>query len=202
MTDSERHWQAAYSAKSAQERSWTSDGGESLRVIMKYKPDRASAVIDVGGGASPLAYKLIEAGYVDVSVVDISQQALDEAHTNAPLGSSATSICADVREWIPTRGYDVWHDRAVLHFLVDDEDRLRYARLATGALNTSGILIVAVFAEDGPEMCSGLPVRRATQDDIVALFGAEFLLEDRFREIHRTPWGAEQPFNWVVLRRN
>jgi trans-aconitate methyltransferase len=148
---------------------------------MKYKPDRASAVIDVGGGASPLAYKLIEAGYVDVSVVDISQQALDEAHTNAPLGSSATSICADVREWIPTRGYDVWHDRAVLHFLVDDEERLRYARLATGALNTSGILIVAVFAEDGPEMCSGLPVRRATQDDLVALFGAEFLLEDCFR---------------------
>lgn len=202
MTDPKRHWQAAYSAKSAHERSWTSDGAESLRVILKYKPDRTSGVVDVGGGASPLAHRLMEAGYVDVSVVDISQQALDEACTNAPFGSSATSICVDVREWTPTRGYDVWHDRAVLHFLVDDDDRRRYARLATGTLNKSGILIVAAFAEDGPEMCSGLPVRRATQDGLVALFGAGFLLEDRFREIHRTPWGAEQPFNWVVLRKN
>jgi predicted GNAT superfamily acetyltransferase len=111
-------------------------------------------------------------------------------------------MCADIREWTPAHNYDVWHDRAVLHFLVDEDDRLRYARLVTEALNKTGILIVAAFAEDGPEMCSGLPVRRATQDDLVALFGDGFSVADRFREMHRTPWGSEQPFNWIVLCRH
>ena len=202
MTELREHWQAAYSEKAVDQRSWSSDADVSLRLIQRYSSRFDVRIVDVGGGASPLAHRLIEVGYLDVSVVDISQQALDEARMATPSGSRVTWMCTDIREWTPARNYDVWHDRAVLHFLVDEDDRLRYARLVTEALNKTGILIVAAFAEDGPEMCSGLPVRRATQDGLVALFGDGFSVADRFREMHRTPWGSEQPFNWVILRRH
>lgn len=202
MTELREHWQAAYSEKAVDQRSWSSDADVSVRLIQQYSPRVDARIVDVGGGASPLAHRLIEVGYLDVSVVDISQQALDEARMSTPSGSRVTWMCADIREWTPAHNYDVWHDRAVLHFLVDEDDRLRYARLVTEALNKTGILIVAAFAEDGPEMCSGLPVRRATQDDLVALFGDGFSVADCFREMHRTPWGSEQPFNWIVLRRH
>ena len=208
MTELQEHWQAAYISKSAAQRSWSNEADTSFRLIVQHAPALESIVVDVGGGASPLGVRLVTAGYNDVSVMDISEHALDEARTSSKRAGSGTVseqvmwICADIRTWRPSHTYDVWHDRAVLHFLVDQEERDAYSRLASTSLKPGGFLIVATFSEDGPETCSGLPVRRSTHDDLSALFGPSFEEIERFREKHHTPWGSVQPFNWSVFRRN
>ncbi|MGA1170301.1 MAG: class I SAM-dependent methyltransferase, partial [Ilumatobacteraceae bacterium] len=169
--------------------------------ITRYAPTAQASVVDVGGGASPLAGRLVAEGYLDVTVVDISQRAIEEARTSLPMSMSVTWVCADVRTWEPGRTFDVWHDRAVLHFLSDSAERAAYARLARRTVNGGGLFIVSSFAEDGPETCSGLPVARATHEQLSALFDEGFHDVERFRETHITPWGSEQPFNWLVLRR-
>jgi 2-polyprenyl-3-methyl-5-hydroxy-6-metoxy-1,4-benzoquinol methylase len=208
MTELREHWQAAYTSKSAEQRSWSDQADTSFGLVHKHAPNPNFSIVDVGGGASPLAVKLITAGYNDVTVVDISQQALDEARTGGEATGVGTAIehvkwvCTDVRTWQPNCTYDVWHDRAVLHFLVDEAERVAYSRLAATSMRPSGILIVATFSEDGPEACSGLPVRRSTHDELLSLFGSSVTEIERFREEHHTPWGSVQPFNWSVFRRS
>ncbi|MGA1442426.1 MAG: class I SAM-dependent methyltransferase [Ilumatobacteraceae bacterium] len=201
MSTAREHWDTAYDTKSVAERSWSSDAETSVRLITRYAPPAQASVVDVGGGASPLAGRLVAEGYLDVTVVDISQRAIEEARTSLPMSMSVTWVCADVRTWEPGRTFDVWHDRAVLHFLSDSVERTAYARLARRTVNGGGLLIVSCFAEDGPETCSGLPVARATHEQLSALFDEGFHDVERFRETHITPWGSEQPFNWLVLRR-
>ncbi|MGA1743919.1 MAG: class I SAM-dependent methyltransferase [Ilumatobacteraceae bacterium] len=201
MSTAREHWDTAYDTKSVVERSWSSDAETSVRLITRYAPTAQASVVDVGGGASPLAGRLVAEGYLDVTVVDISQRAIEEARTSLPMSMSVTWVCADVRTWEPGRTFDVWHDRAVLHFLSDSAERAAYARLARRTVNGGGLLIVSSFAEDGPETCSGLPVARATHEQLSALFDEGFHDVERFRETHITPWGSEQPFNWLVLRR-
>ena len=201
MSTAREHWDTAYDTKSVVERSWSSDAETSVRLITRYAPTAQASVVDVGGGASPLAGRLVAEGYLDVTVVDISQRAIEEARTSLPMSMSVTWVCADVRTWEPGRTFDVWHDRAVLHFLSDSAERAAYARLASRTVNGGGLLIVSSFAEDGPETCSGLPVARATHEQLSALFDEGFHDVERFRETHITPWGSEQPFNWLVLRR-
>ncbi|MGA0377804.1 MAG: class I SAM-dependent methyltransferase [Ilumatobacteraceae bacterium] len=201
MSTAREHWDTAYDTKSVVERSWSSDAETSVRLITRYAPTAQASVVDVGGGASPLAGRLVAEGYLDVTVVDISQRAIEEARTSLPMSMSVTWVCADVRTWEPGRTFDVWHDRAVLHFLSDSAERAAYARLARRTVNGGGLFIVSSFAEDGPETCSGLPVARATHEQLSALFDEGFHDVERFRETHITPWGSEQPFNWLVLRR-
>ncbi|MGA0043213.1 MAG: class I SAM-dependent methyltransferase [Ilumatobacteraceae bacterium] len=201
MSTAREHWDTAYDTKSVAERSWSSDAETSVRLITRYAPTAQASVVDVGGGASPLAGRLVAEGYLDVTVVDISQRAIEEARTSLPMSMSVTWVCADVRTWEPGRTFDVWHDRAVLHFLSNTAERAAYARLARRTVNGGGLLIVSSFAEDGPETCSGLPVARATHEQLSALFDEGFHDVERFRETHITPWGSEQPFNWLVLRR-
>ena len=201
MSTAREHWDTAYDTKSVVERSWSSDAETSVRLITRYAPTAQASVVDVGGGASPLAGRLVAEGYLDVTVVDISQRAIEEARTSLPMSMSVTWVCADVRTWEPGRTFDVWHDRAVLHFLSDSAERAAYARLARRTVNGGGLFIVSSFAEDGPETCSGLPVARATHEQLSALFDDGFHVVERFREAHVTPWGSEQPFNWLVLRR-
>ncbi|MFZ9776554.1 MAG: class I SAM-dependent methyltransferase [Ilumatobacteraceae bacterium] len=201
MSTAREHWDTAYDTKSVAERSWSSDAETSVRLITRYAPTAQASVVDVGGGASPLAGRLVAEGYLDVTVVDISQRAIEEARTSLPMSMSVTWVCADVRTWEPGRTFDVWHDRAVLHFLSDSAERAAYARLARRTVNGGGLFIVSSFAEDGPETCSGLPVARATHEQLSALFDEGFHDVERFRETHITPWGSEQPFNWLVLRR-
>ena len=197
------HWETSYRTKPADQRSWSTDADTSLRLITRHVPASSAGVVDVGGGASPLAQRLVTHGYSDVTVVDVSQTAIDEAIAGAGAMSAdlVTWVCADVRSWQPGRTFDVWHDRAVLHFLIASQDRDAYAKLVTQSLNPLGILILASFAEDGPESCSGLPVMRATHDQLSELFGGHFDRLEVFREVHHTPWGSEQPFNWLVMRR-
>ena len=201
VSTAREHWDTAYDTKSVVERSWSSDAETSVRLITRYAPTAQASVVDVGGGASPLAGRLVAEGYLDVTVVDISQRAIEEARTSLPMSMSVTWVCVDVRTWEPGRTFDVWHDRAVLHFLSDSAERAAYARLARRTVNGGGLFIVSSFAEDGPETCSGLPVARATHEQLSALFDEGFHDVERFRETHITPWGSEQPFNWLVLRR-
>jgi trans-aconitate methyltransferase len=111
-------------------------------------------------------------------------------------------VRSDVLDWSPDRAYDVWHDRAVFHFLSNDAERARYVERATEAVRPGGAVIVASFAADGPTHCSGLPVRRHTADDLAGTFASAFTLESNEREEHVTPAGGTQPFTWAVLRRD
>ncbi len=109
-------------------------------------------------------------------------------------------VRADLLEWEPDRRYELWHDRAVFHFLVEERDRERYLTTLNDALAPGGHVIVATFADDGPEMCSGLPVRRYTAEASLAALGEGFELVEKRREVHVTPRGASQPFTWVAAR--
>lgn len=161
-----------------------------------------AAVIDVGGGASTLAVELVHRGFGDVTVLDVSARAVDAARSQ--LGAEADRVdvvVADVLSWKPERRFDVWHDRAVFHFLVDAEDRARYLATLEATLSPGGRVIVATFALDGPEQCSGLPTAHYDESSLVAMFGAGYQLVESRREEHRTPAGGVQPFTWVALRR-
>ncbi|NCV46816.1 MAG: class I SAM-dependent methyltransferase [Actinobacteria bacterium] len=195
------HWDEAYHGKAVDQRSWSSDAATSLRIIGQCQPRRSASIVDVGGGASPLAGQLVKQGYENVTVLDVSQKALDEAYRVCDVGDRVRWICADIRTWQPDFRFDVWHDRAVLHFLIDAADRTRYLNTVHRLLNSRGLVVLAGFAEDGPGQCSGLPVRRASHEDLIQMFGGEFKVVERFREIHLTPWTSEQPFNWLVMQR-
>jgi SAM-dependent methyltransferase len=174
----------------------------SLGLIENAAPDRGSAVIDVGGGEATLVDDLVARGYHDVSVLDISQVAIEFAKTR--LGPAATSvhwITGDITqvELAPDR-YDLWHDRAVFHFLTEAEDRAAYVHQVARAVKPSGHVIVATFGPEGPEKCSGLDVVRYDPASLHAQFGPKFRLLDSRTELHKTPWGAPQQFMYCFCR--
>lgn len=193
---SEQHWDAAY-AGGDEDRSWTEHGERDSFPIICELARRDDAILDVGGGSSRLAGDLAAAGYRDVTVVDISPAALRLARDRAP---DAALLQADVLAWSPPRRYALWHDRAVLHFFTDDGDRRRYVDTLRRALAVDGHVVIASFAPDGPDRCSGLPVRRAGVDELAALLGPPFAVVRAWRAVHTTPAGADQPFTWVVAR--
>ncbi len=171
----------------------------SIELIDDLSPPRETAVVDVGGGASRLIDVLLDEGFSDVSVVDVSDVAL--AEVGRRVGPTAASLIhADLLAWTPTRRYGLWHDRAVLHFLVDPAERNRYVEVLHLALKPGGYVVVGVFAFDGPERCSGLPVVRYSADALSELLGADFEVVAHRREEHVTPTGAIQPFTWLTAR--
>jgi 2-polyprenyl-3-methyl-5-hydroxy-6-metoxy-1,4-benzoquinol methylase len=197
------HWDQVYATRGVDEVSWFQrDPAMSLRLVRTAVPERSGAIVDVGAGASLLVDHLLDDGYRDVTLVDVSEQALATVRTR--LGDRAGSVdfvCTDVTAWTPPREYDVWHDRAVFHFLTDEDARSAYVSRAATAVRRQGALIIATFAADGPTHCSGLPVRRHSADDLRHEFDGAFVLEDTCREEHVTPAGVVQPFTWAVLRR-
>ena len=173
-----------------------------MQAIERVVPDRDAANIDVGGGSSALSGALLASGYRDLTMLDLSKTALSLAESR--LGESAeriTWIAADVLAWRPTRRYFVWHDRAVLHFFADTDDRRAYVQTLRTALAPGGYIITASFAPTGPEECSGLPVRRSSADDILDLLGSGFSTVESGVRVHTTPSGGEQPFSWLTARR-
>jgi hypothetical protein len=197
MSHDPSHWDEIYGSKSDEELSWSrSDQGVSLDLLSRLAPPPA-AVIDVGGGRSGLAAALLAAGWEDVTVLDLSAEAI----RTAGLPAEAGRIVADVTAWVPDRTVGAWHDRAVLHFLLDDADRQAYAAAAASTVRSGGVAIIGTFAPDGPERCSGLEVHRSSALEVGALLEDGFTLEERHDEVHQTPWGAEQHFAWAVLRR-
>lgn len=204
--DTQAHWDKAYAEKSENQLSWFQEvPARSLAMIAAASPH--GSVIDVGGGASRLMDALLEAGHADVTVLDISQAALDHARTR--LGSRAAAvrwICADITQWAPDRSWpgktwDVWHDRAVFHFLTEPEAQDAYIAALTMATRPGAAVILSTFAPDGPERCSGLPVQRYGPASLAARLGGDFALYDQAAERHVTPWGSTQEFTYAAFRR-
>ena len=172
----------------------------SLRFIEELGVASDSAIVDVGGGASSLVDCLVEDGFTDITVVDLSQVALDEAKGRLA-DREVEWIQADVRAWVPSRVYDLWHDRATYHFLTSPDDQQRYWQMVRNHMRPGGHVIVATFAPDGPERCSGLSVQRYDAAGLAAAMGDGFRLVRSEEELHHTPGGADQPFTWVVAAR-
>ena len=201
--DPREHWERIYSSKEASEVSWYQpEATLSLELIQRVAPEPGAPIIDVGGGASTLVDGLLDAGYRDVTVLDLSAAALDVARQR--LGDRALQVkwvAADVlRTPFVSRGFAVWHDRAVFHFLTEQADRDRYVAQARAAVRPGGHIIVASFAPEGPQRCSGLEVVRYSPDTMQAQFGADFRLLDSRREEHHTPSGATQAFVYCLCR--
>lgn len=197
------HWDSIYATRSETQVSWHQDQpGPSLDLLARIGARTGDAIIDIGGGESRLVDALLARGFADVSVLDLSATALEA--TRARLGAKAAGahwIVADMTTWSPTRVYDVWHDRAALHFLTDPADQSAYVARLRAALKPGGCAILATFAPDGPEKCSGLPVQRHDSASLAALLGPDFTLLDSRRHDHTTPGGATQRFQFSAFRR-
>ena len=201
--DDKTHWNAVYSHKQEAELSWhQNDPSVSLELLQEAGLTAASSVIDVGAGTSRVVDALISRGLSDLTVLDLSQSALDATRSRlGPDGQAVTWIAGDITLWRPTRTYDVWHDRAVFHFLTDPKDQAAYIGALSSALATGGHAVIATFAPDGPETCSGLPVARYSPELLAATLGAGFSLIDQRFQSHTTPWGHPQSFQYSLLRR-
>jgi cyclopropane fatty-acyl-phospholipid synthase-like methyltransferase len=199
-TDGAGHWDDRYRTVGSTSVSWFQDRPSlSLRLLAEAGVGPGSRVVDVGGGASRLVDELASSG-VQVTVVDLSAAALAEARGRV-LDASVSWVVADVRTWEPDGEVDAWHDRAAYHFLTDEADRARYWDVARTHVRQGGHVVIATFAEDGPEMCSGLPVVRYSPDELAAAMGPGFEAVRSERETHVTPSGGEQRFTWVLARR-
>lgn len=197
------HWESVYQTKATNDVSWyQAYPVVSLDLITRTRVGLKDGIIDVGGGASVLADCLLDAGFTDVSVLDISKSALE--HASRRLGERAARIVwyeADVREFTPTRRFALWHDRAVFHFLTDPADQARYRDSLARSILPGGTAIIATFAPDGPTRCSGLDVVRHDARSVSAALGEEFALIDETPESHLTPWGTEQHFSYFRFQR-
>lgn len=195
------YWDDRYRTIGHASVSWFQQRPEtSLRLIESLGLPTSARIVDVGGGASSLVDCLIADGFTDITVVDLSRAALDEASARIP-GNHVTWIQSDVREWQPMFDFDLWHDRAAYHFLTEPGDQRDYWQKVRDHLVPGGHLVIATFAQDGPLQCSGLDVARYSAEQLIAAMGEGFTPVATEREIHRTPSGGEQPFTWVVARR-
>ncbi|MBB4052629.1 SAM-dependent methyltransferase [Devosia subaequoris] len=202
MSEREDHWQGVYSTKGEDEVSWFEESPAfSLGLLDAAGLRQEHALVDIGGGASRLVDALIARGQAWVSVLDLSQAALDIARARLPEVSNVGWIAGDVTQWEPDRGYDFWHDRAALHFLATADDQARYAEAIDRALVAGGVAVIGTFAPDGPEKCSGLPVVRHDGESLSALLGDRFVLVGQVRHEHVTPWGSVQKFQFSTFRK-
>ena len=199
------HWEEVYKQKRPDEVSWFLETATlSLNLICELGLKADDGVIDIGGGVSPLVDGLLDAGFHDVSILDLSGAALKVAQDRLSAKAERVSwIEADITqvELAPSR-YQLWHDRAVFHFMTTQDEREAYKRNLVRALRPAGYAIIATFAEDGPEKCSGLSVQRYSTETLSAELGASFSLLKSCRETHRTPWGSEQQFIYCVFKRS
>jgi len=196
------HWDDAYAEGDAA-CSWFQDAPlMSLRMLDAAGVTAADSVIDVGGGASPLAAALLARGFRDVTVLDISAAGMEYARQRlGPRAAQVHWLTADVCAWRPPRRFAVWHDRAVFHFLTAEPGRQAYLRALSAATAVDAVAVFGCFAPDGPPQCSGLPVARYGPGELAVKLGPRWTLTIEDREAHTTPAGLTQPFTWVALRR-
>jgi SAM-dependent methyltransferase len=204
MDTTKKHWDSVYESKPAEAVSWYAPHlRESLRYITQAAASKDVAIIDVGGGESTLIDDLVNDGYTNISILDISATALEVTKRRlGATGAHVTWISADILEVeLPVGAYDIWHDRAVFHFLINDDQRRRYVAQVLRALKPGGFAIVGTFGPEGPEKCSGLQVSRYAPSELHGTFGAPFELLDSSVEQHTTPWGSPQQFVYCYCRR-
>jgi SAM-dependent methyltransferase len=202
--DRKQHWEQIYATKVSDTVSWFQEhADQSVRLIHHTGLDKKAAIIDVGGGASKLVDDLVAEGYSDLTVLDLSPSALAVAKQR--LGMHADAIRwleGDItRAALPIHRFDIWHDRAVFHFLTDAADRHAYVEQVLRAVRPGGHVIIATFGADGPEKCSGLPVMRYRPETLHAEFGGAFRLLGQEKEAHRTPSGTVQQFVYCYCRK-
>lgn len=205
-TDLSGHWDSAYETRRETEHSWFEREPELSLEMIRLHSRPGDAIIDVGGGASRLALRLIEKGFGPVTVLDISGRAL--AICRGQLGDHGDAvrfINADITKWQPPQRYRVWHDRAVFHFLTDARDRAAYIQAMDRAVEPAGTAIIMTFADDGPEFCSGLPIAGYSTEMLAMAVAnrvpGQFRRIDERRFVHHTPGGAEQKFQATVLHK-
>lgn len=202
-SDQGGYWEDVYRGKRGDRLSWFQrHPSVSVELITAAAPNSGAKIIDVGGGDSLLVDHLLEQGYTELTVLDISVRAIERAQSR--LGSRAGTVrwvVGDVLTMEALGTFDVWHDRALFHFLVDPNQRRQYVAAATNTIVPQGAVIIATFAPDGPTTCSGLEVRRYDESSLAAELGDSFALVEAKREEHHTPWDAEQRFVYASFRR-
>ncbi len=201
--DNKEHWEKVYGTKAPDAVSWYTPHLEtSLNLIHQAANDKSAAIIDVGGGEATLVDDLILQSYKNISVLDISQKAIDVARER--LSSSADGIhwyCADItKATLPQNYFDVWHDRAVFHFLTGDAQRLKYVEQVMRSVKHGGYVIMSTFGPEGPEKCSGLEVVRYDSENLHMQFGKTFKLIKSSTELHQTPMGTTQQFLYCFCK--
>ena len=192
--DAKEHWEHIYQTKNPEEVSWYQEKPKtSLNLIAETDIDKDARIIDIGAGDSGLVDNLIALGFRNITVLDISSNAGDRAN-------DVKWIVSDLREFETNDRYGIWHDRAVLHFLTEEDDISEYVERARQLLKPNGYLIVSTFSQNGPKRCSGLDIKQYSEDSVKKLF-SNFAHIKSFEEEHITPWGASQIFIFSVFRR-
>jgi SAM-dependent methyltransferase len=201
--ESKAHWEKVYTIKAPDAVSWYAPHLEtSLNLIHQATEEKNASIIDIGGGEATLVDDLLMDGYKDISVLDISQKAIDVARSR--LENKAENVrwyCADItKATLPQNYFDVWHDRAVFHFLTEDVQRLKYVEQVMRSVKHGGHVIISTFGPGGPEKCSGLDVVRYDADNLHEQFGKTFKLLSSSNELHKTPMGTTQQFLYCFCR--
>jgi 2-polyprenyl-3-methyl-5-hydroxy-6-metoxy-1,4-benzoquinol methylase len=201
--DARTHWEEIYTTKAPDQVSWYRPHLEtSLGLILRAVSDRAVSIVDVGGGESTLVDDLLQEGFQNITVLDVSQAAIDV--NKARLGEKASGVhwlVADITQvQLQPHAYDLWHDRAVFHFLTTKGQRAAYVRQLVQAVKSGGHVIVSTFGPEGPTKCSGLAVVRYDAESLHSEFGARFRLVESSKEIHQTPFGTTQQFLYCYCR--
>ncbi|HEU4575948.1 MAG TPA: class I SAM-dependent methyltransferase [Chitinophagaceae bacterium] len=198
-----QHWEKVFETKADSEKSWFQPYPEtSVQFIKDLNIPKDAAIIDVGGGDSYLADVLLQEGYKDITVLDISAKALQNARKR--LGKKANRIKwveSDVLSFHPEKKYDCWHDRAVFHFVTDKKNITAYKKQIAGSVKDKGKLIVGTFSEKGPEKCSGLPVHRYSQQQLTRALSQNFKKIKCIEEIHQTPFNTSQSFTFCSFQK-
>ncbi len=201
--DKKKHWETIYETKALVDTSWYQKKPvTSLQFIEDLKISKTAKIIDVGGGDSFLIDHLLELGYTDITVLDISEKAIKRAKER--LGDKADLIkwiVSDVTAFVPKAAYDVWHDRAAFHFLTAMDDIDKYIRAAKNGIKKEGHLIIGTFAETGPQKCSGIPIKQYSEIDLEKCFNSFFIKKNSAKIAHKTPFDTIQNFTFCVFQK-
>lgn len=204
MVNREFHWNNVWTKSEETEVSWFQERPSlSLDLVARYASDKDARILDVGGGSSRLVDALLADGFGHIGVLDVAEPGLEVARDR--LGSRALSvewIVSDVTAYESLQPWDVWHDRAVFHFLVGAADQQLYVQALKRSLAPSGVVVIGTFGPEGPTRCSGLDVKRHSPETLGEAFGSEFVLVESHIEIHHTPDGTDQQFVYCVFRRD
>lgn len=203
MSEKKAHWEKVYETKGDYEVSWYQEvPKESLELVASLNLDKVnSKIIDIGGGNSNFTAELLKQGYIDLTILDISQKALDR--TKAKIGNERVDyIASDVLEFQPIKKYTLWHDRAAFHFITNKDEVQKYVELVSNLIEQSGYLILATFSTTGPLKCSGLEITQYSKEALTKLFEKDFELIESFETVHQTPFDTEQNFIYTVFKKS